>query len=314
MTIFHYKQKKKMKKLPVSLLLLLFLLSFSSCTKKVVNPKLVINEVLVVNENNFVDDYGQRSAWIEIFNNTGSTQNVGGYFLTNDKSNTKKYPIPRGDVLTKILPQQHALFWADNTPTKGTFHLNFTLDTSKENWIGLYDESGLVLIDEIVIPGGQVPDVSYGYEKDGVKYAKDGSILLANLAKVTPSTNNYTLDKNEKVEKFLEIDPIGVSMTLTAMLIVFSALVMLFLVFKLIGNISVSISRSRNKGKAVVKESETGSTIISGEVLTAIFMALHEEQDQEHDIESTFLTFNKVNKTYSPWSSKIYGLREIPRK
>ena len=27
-----------------------------------------INEVMVVNENNFVDDYGQRGAWVELFN------------------------------------------------------------------------------------------------------------------------------------------------------------------------------------------------------------------------------------------------------
>lgn len=314
MTIFHYNQTKKMKKLPVSLLLMLFLLSFSACTKKVANPKLVINEVLVVNENNFVDDYGQRSAWIEIFNNTGSTQDIGGYFITNDKADTKKYAIPRGDVLTQILPQQHALFWANNNPSKGTFHVSFTLDPNKENWIGLYDESGLVLVDEILIPAGQVSDVSMGYQMDGVKYDKGGSSLLTPLSKVTPSTNNYTLDRNEKVEKFLEEDPAGASMTITAMLIVFSALVMLYIVFTIVGKISVSISRSRNKETAVVKETKTGSTEVSGEVLTAIFMALHEEQDQDHDIESTFLTFNKVNKSYSPWSSKIYGLRELPRK
>lgn len=303
-----------MKKLPVSLLLMLFLLSFSACTKKVDMPKLVINEVLVVNENNFVDNYGQRSAWIEIFNNTGSTQDIGGYFLTDDKANTKKYPIPRGDVLTQILPQQHALFWANNKPSKGTFHTSFTLDPNKDNWIGLYDESGLLLVDEIYIPSGQKADVSMGYSRDGVKYAKDGSSLLTVLSKVTPSTNNYTLDRNEKVEKFLEEDPVGASMTITAMLIVFSALVMLYLVFKLVGKVAVSISHGNRNKATVVKESKSGSTDISGEVLTAIFMALHEEQDLEHDIESTFLTFNKVNNSYSPWNSKIYGLRELPKK
>ena len=314
MTIFHYNQTKKMKKLPVSLLLMLFLLSFSACTSKVANSKLVINEVLVVNENNYVDDYGQRSAWIEIFNNTGSTQDIGGYFLTNDKADTKKYAIPRGDVLTQILPQQHSLFWADANPSKGTFHLSFTLDPNTDNWIGLYDESGEVLVDEILIPNGQVADKSMGYVKDGVKYTKDGANLLTSLSKVTPSTNNYTLDRNEKVEKFLEEDPVGASMTITAMLIVFLALVMLYIVFKFVGKIAVSISRRRNKEITVVKETKTGSTDISGEVLTAISMALYEEQNQDHDIESTFLTFNKVNKSYSPWNSKIYGLRELPRK
>lgn len=289
----------------------------SSCNKSVDNPRWVINEVLVVNNENFVDDYGQRSGWIEIYNNTARTQDIGGYFLTNDKSNPKKYPIPKGDVLTKIPPHQHILFWASNKPHQGTFHISFELDPTKENYIALYDESGDKLIDEIVIPQGQQPDVSVGYVMDGKKYAKDGREQLIVLNKVTPSTNNFTLDKNEKVEKFRENDKFGASMTITAMIVVFSALVLLFLVFKLSGKTSSRIAQSRNKRISNMDNSANISTSeneISGEVLTAIFMALHEELNDEHDLEHTILTFNKVNRRYSPWSSKIYGLRELPQK
>ncbi|MDE6651203.1 MAG: OadG family protein, partial [Paramuribaculum sp.] len=51
----------------------------------------------------------------------------------------------------------------------------------------------------------------------------------------------------------------------------------------------------------------------SGEEIAAIVMALHEHLDA-HDQENTILTINKVKKAYSPWSSKIYGLREVPRR
>ena len=51
----------------------------------------------------------------------------------------------------------------------------------------------------------------------------------------------------------------------------------------------------------------------SGEEIAAIVMALHEHLNA-HDQENTILTINKVKKAYSPWSSKIYGLREIPRR
>ena len=51
----------------------------------------------------------------------------------------------------------------------------------------------------------------------------------------------------------------------------------------------------------------------SGEEIAAIVMALHEHLNA-HDQENTILTINKVKKAYSPWSSKIYGLRELPRK
>ena len=51
----------------------------------------------------------------------------------------------------------------------------------------------------------------------------------------------------------------------------------------------------------------------SGEVIAAIAMALHDHLDT-HDRENTVLTINKVKRAYSPWSSKIYGLRELPRR
>ena len=51
----------------------------------------------------------------------------------------------------------------------------------------------------------------------------------------------------------------------------------------------------------------------SGEAIAAIVMALHEHLDA-HDRESTVLTINKVRRAYSPWNSKIYSLRELPRR
>ena len=51
----------------------------------------------------------------------------------------------------------------------------------------------------------------------------------------------------------------------------------------------------------------------TGEVIAAISMALHDHLDA-HDRESTILTINKVRRAYSPWSSKIYSLRELPRR
>lgn len=52
----------------------------------------------------------------------------------------------------------------------------------------------------------------------------------------------------------------------------------------------------------------------SGEIFAAIGAALYEMSDDNHDIEHTVLTIRKVQRSYSPWSSKIYGLREVPKK
>ena len=53
---------------------------------------------------------------------------------------------------------------------------------------------------------------------------------------------------------------------------------------------------------------------ISGEVFAAISTALYLYETEQHDYESTILTINRANKNYSPWSSKIYGLRQYPSK
>lgn len=289
--------------------LLLLLTLFTWGAQAQLTTSVRFNEVLVVNEDNFVDDYGKRHPWIELFNNSAGTVDLGGCFLTNDKNNSKKYMIPKGDVLTKIPPRQHTLFWADNEPTRGTFHVNFSLDPNQDNYLALYDSDGTTLIDEVSIPAGQTADVSYGLDVDGI-----GNWKL--LTKVTPSTNNVTLDSNEKIENFQKNDSWGIGMTITAMAVVFLGLIILYLVFKQIGNAAISASK-RNAQKAAAAEGTKVSENAgeeSGEIFAAIATALYEMNDDNHDIENTVLTIRKVQRRYSPWSSKIYTLRQTPRK
>lgn len=288
------------KKIGVCLLLVM-LFSFSAGAQLTTSVKL--NEVLVVNEDNFVDDYGKRHPWIELYNNSAGTVDLRGCYLTNDKNNPKKYMIPKGDVLTKVPPRQHILFWADNEPSRGTFHLNFMLDPNKDNYVALYDSDGTTLIDEVTIPAGQKADVSYGLSADGTGE-------WATLSKVTPSTNNLTLDSNEKIENFQRNDELGIGMTITAMAVVFIGLFVLFIVFKQIGNAAISATKRNAKKSGEV----VGAGEVSGEVYAAIATALYEFGEDTHDIENTVLTIHKVTRNYSPWSSKIYNLREVPRK
>jgi Na+-transporting methylmalonyl-CoA/oxaloacetate decarboxylase gamma subunit len=287
-------------------IMLLFMLLFAAGTYAQRVAYIRINEALITNENNFVDDYGNRSGWIELFNNSAGTVNIGGCYLTNDRNNPQKYPIPKGDVLTIIPPRQHILFWADGMASRGTFHLNFELDPTKENYIALYDADGKTLVDEIVIPAGQKPDVSYGRKIDG----RDE---WAALSKVTPSTNNLTLDSNEKIENFLVNDALGVGMTLTAMAVVFIGLILLYIVFRIVGKTAIQMSTRRAK-KAGVENIPAKGHMEEGAILAAIATALYEVTEDVHDIESTVLTIHKVARRYSPWSSKIYGMREFSKK
>ena len=292
--------------------------ALSSCTAPDTGSKIVINEVLVDNQDNFQDDYGVHSGWVEIFNTSYNSVNLAGCYLkvSSEPGDTLSYFIPKGDVLTAISPRQHALFWADGAPRRGTFHTNFVLSKTRDNWVGLYD-SGRKLLDEVVVPAGVLKtDQSYARVSDGADQweVKDDS----ETKYVTPSTNNQTLEGNPKMDKFEQHDSAGPGMTITAMTVVFIGLILLYISFRIIGKVAVKL-RKRNAMKAQnvtdkQEAKERGLGEAPGEVIAAISMALHEAQGADHDVEETILTISRVKRSYSPWSSKIYTLRETPHK
>lgn len=61
------------------------------------------------------------------------------------------------------------------------------------------------------------------------------------------------------------------------------------------------------------KEVVTSDGEISPETSAAIAMALHLFYAEVHDVESAIITIKTVERRYSPWSSKIYGLNNLVR-
>ena len=300
------------------LLCLAMMLGLASCGEKEVNSKLILNEVLIENTDNFQDDYGVQSAWIEVFNKSYTSADLAGYQLkmSNQAGDTATYFIPKGDGLTMVKPRQHALFWADGQPNRGTFHTNFVMDGNTATWVGLYD-SGKKLADQVTIPASALQaNQSYARVSDA---AAEWEVKGATADKyVTPSTNNKTLEGNAKMEKFQSHDSVGVGMSVTAMGVVFFGLILLYICFRGIGKLAIMLRR-RNameakdiKCEEEAKEKKLGEA--PGEVIAAISLAMHEMQNDVHDVEDTVLTITRVKRTYSPWSSKIYTLRELPKK
>ena len=325
-----------MKKI-YSLILLLGVLVCASNLNAQNMSDMRLNEVLVTNTEGFEDDYGYRSGWIELFNTSYGTVDIAGCFLSTDPDNLTMYRIPKGDVLTKVQPRQHILFWADGVANRGTFHLGFTLDNAKELIFTAAD--GRTVIDRVVFPALDT-NKSYGRKVDGVGSVSDLGVVYKSyrnskleaeakadtstehgwikMDNPTPSTNNATLDGESKSAMMAQSDPYGIFLTLTAMCVTFLALAILFLVFKQIGKFHIK-KKSENAVKAVegTKNSAKADTSgqVSAETYAAISMAIHMfmQENEAHDFEDTILTINKVSRTYSPWSSKIYTLRETPQ-
>ncbi len=273
-----------------------------------------INEILVYNDSNYVDDFGKHSPWIEIFNTAYNTVDVGGLYLTDDMNHPTKYPIFKGQSLTKIPKRSYIVFWADNMPTYGILHLNFILEPGKT--IALFGGNGKTLIDSMTIPLTVQKDISYGR-------SEDGGPEWVNLPKTTPNSNNITEAIPTAGDQFKKFDPLGVGMAVIAMSVVFFGLALLYFFFKMSSRLlkdgkSASVKGAKDKALASGqggKEAELkGKGVpITGEINAAIALTLHLYASELHDAENTVLTINKVSRTYSPWSSKIYGLNRYSK-
>lgn len=107
---------------------------------------------------------------------------------------------------------------------------------------------------------------------------------------------------------FSKIDADAMVKAVVGYFIVFTALVLLYTVFYFLPKILALKAKKRTKKGVSVAESSP-EVELSGEVNAAISMALYLHFNQYHDEESTEMTIKRESRLYSPWSSKIYQVR-----
>lgn len=108
-------------------------------------------------------------------------------------------------------------------------------------------------------------------------------------------------------EQILLNSAIGVS-------VVFFALIILVIAFKITGNLSkksFKIKKKQLSGEVLTEPIQEKE--LSGQEIAAISMALHLFLSDIHDEESNIITIKRIERRYSPWNSKIYGLTNIIR-
>jgi len=121
-----------------------------------------INEFLASNSSVISDPQGQYDDWIEIYNYSTGTINIGGIYLTDDLSVPTKWQFPDA---TSIQAEGYLLIWADDDIADTGLHANFKLSADGEE-IGLFDRDGITLIDSITF-SAQTTDMSFGRYPDG---------------------------------------------------------------------------------------------------------------------------------------------------
>jgi Na+-transporting methylmalonyl-CoA/oxaloacetate decarboxylase gamma subunit len=117
--------------------------------------------------------------------------------------------------------------------------------------------------------------------------------------------------------EYLNLDTVlesgAVLISFVGYVVVFASLLLLYTIFANMQKILTFKQRKKLKEQGH-RAADAEELSLSGEVSAAISMAIHLHYAEVHDFEHTVLTIKKVQRTYSPWSSKLYGLRQIPRK
>jgi len=115
-------------------------------------------------------------------------------------------------------------------------------------------------------------------------------------------------------------DPFGLVITIIGMSGVFLVLILLYVIFN---NLSYFFTPSfRNKvlkirnrfwqsQNTLPQPEKELETELTGETNAAIAAAIYLYNNELHDLESTVLTIKKISRVYSPWNSKLYGLRRV---
>jgi parallel beta-helix repeat protein len=129
---------------------------------------LFINEFVAKFGTKYPDEHGLFSDWIEIYNNSNNSVNLGGLYLSDKKTNLtlSKIPSTYPDSVT-ITPYGFYVFRADAMPNLGVNHADFELASAGEQVVLSQKIGNQVVIIDSITYGPQTTDISYGRMRDG---------------------------------------------------------------------------------------------------------------------------------------------------
>ena len=107
---------------------------------------IVINEFMASNDSisGIVDLDGESDDWIELYNNTNSTVNLSGLYLSDDTNQLDKWQFPFGSYL---LPKGYMIIWSDKDSIQFGLHSNFNL--KKDGGSLILSNTDLSIVDQV---------------------------------------------------------------------------------------------------------------------------------------------------------------------
>ncbi len=138
---------------------------------------LIINEVLANNKYSVIDAYGDRSDWVELYNQSDLPVDLSYYYLSDRADDLTKWQLPKA----ALLPGDFVIiFLSGNETIDGEIHAPFSLSEGESVYLSKLDG---MEFDSIEIPVGINPNVSVG---------RNGSNEIRYYAAPTPGRSNTT--------------------------------------------------------------------------------------------------------------------------
>ncbi|MBN1154278.1 OadG family protein [candidate division KSB1 bacterium] len=102
----------------------------------------------------------------------------------------------------------------------------------------------------------------------------------------------------------------GVNIGVLGISVVFSSLIILLYSMKLFVFLLKRYGKTvEKKAPGLLIKGVEGNEPLSGEIVSAISLAIHMSHEEYHDLERAIITFNRMTRPYSPWSSKIHAIQ-----
>ena len=224
---------------------------------------------------------------MELTNVSTGTVNYAGCFITDDKSNLRKYMVPKGVLANRLGSRQVTVIWPSFEILPGTT-------------LYLVSTDGKTIIDSIDIPEDIPADMSVR------KVARDAKRIDFQTDEVpgvpTPGLINTDGSEEAGSDRMARTDPHGWTLTLTSVSVVFGALLILLIIFTISGNtISGKYKRRLKKEFSHPEESPDAE-------IAAIAMALNLYlNDEVHDTESYRITITSATPN---WNDKTRNFRK----
>jgi gliding motility-associated-like protein len=175
------------------------------------NSQVLINEYSASNMTGINDAFGDNEDWVELYNTTGSSVDLTGWYMSDRAGNILKWTFPSASINSN----DHLLVFCSSRDVvqSGELHSNFKLSQTEGDWVILSNPFGNV-VDSFKI-------VHYTKQDHSVGRSTNGAADFKLFTNPTPNSNNTGAQNFYTPTPVLDITPgvypagVSVSMTCT---------------------------------------------------------------------------------------------------